>query len=260
MPSSVWITNARSGELVPAEVDWLIGRLFALNRDADLAQVVECSFRIFSALMQLRGRVDNIGHTITGEERTHIKRHVAKAGLKNDLLRLRQAARSRSELKYRKVWLAVSGKTRAALRVSVPPVIERRYDDQGRLIGFRRAPVDINTRTVAASIVQYGRKDIPTRLRFQSFAPSIDVVLPMIDAALDVLNAVGSHEGRKRKADDVANAFSEAVYDSHVQITGTEGITRNSILGRWEGTLAGFKTEIEDRFGVTLTINSLREA
>ena len=137
-------------------------------------------------------------------------------------------------------WARVPEKTRSRVwRPKVPPVVTRKLDAAGRLIGFERAPL---------RDVRY----------FQ--AHGLDMLVPMPQDVLDAIKAererieqTASTERRKRKRDQDEHAAIQAIRSAYQSLTGKKGgraIDRRN--GKLTGQLVRLGREVDEIFSTNL--------
>lgn len=250
-PKIAWIENATMGELVPPELDLLIKRLSLINSD-DTRLVVEHARKIYTAYQLWRWRVDSDGLRITGKKRLHVKRTPAARGLKDDLLRLFKTAAGGSAKEWKAAWFGVSGRARQVVSPPAPPIVDRQFDEKGKLVGFRRA-----------SLSSRGMKMVNAG-SLRAVVPSPEQTMPRIEAAL----AKGDFSS-KRVPDKVTYAFVLRVRDAYFALTGRKGLSYrdmndNSTLdpkgGFAHAGLVELATHINRQFDITvLSISRLRK-
>jgi hypothetical protein len=244
-----WVKHPISGELEPPEVHWFLAEFIAINSKgcAD-AVMLKHARRFYGLSLALRGRSDNLGHEIKGKTRQRAERVDANRGAKNDLLRLQTAAKSNSAKVFQKAWLAVPGKTHSLIWSPAPPIVERSFDDTGRLVGFRRERPDVSKLRQVA---------VPG---FSSLMPAAADALPLIEAAIRKLDAVPAAERRKRKPDySVKDELVSAVAAAYRDLTGRKGVTGKPDI-EIRGGLLDLGRKIDARFGTDIfTINRVRK-
>jgi hypothetical protein len=242
--AATWVENEIMGELVPPELACLVNRLKLVNVAADTRIVVEHSRKIYTACQLWRGCLDRYGFKISGSKRRRVERVKATRGLKDDLTRLLSVARGGSAKEWEKAWLGVAGEARSLVAPPAPPILERHLDDNGNLIGFRRAAP--------------AARPVVTAPRFQSVIPDMHEAIPRIEAALAERTFSG-----KREIDKMAYIFALRVCDAYLALAGKKGLTFDPSVGD-AGSLGGglldFANDIDDQFGTdVLTVRRLRD-
>jgi hypothetical protein len=235
-----WAVHKLSGVPEPHEIHWLIDRLTAINRIGSGA-VLQHAYKIHGVWLGLQGRDDHKGYKVRGKTRLRAERVKATRGAWNDLDRLRTAAKSDSPKIFQKAWLGVAGNTRRLVLQPTPPLVERKLDQDGKLIGFRRERFDAS-------------KLIPVKAgRFYSLIPGATDALPLIEAAIHKLGP--AVERRKRKRDDLAaieHELATAVRIAYRELTGQTGYTWNDKEHKHEGPLIDLWREIDAHFGTEI--------
>ncbi len=229
----------------------MVERLSQINRN-DSSLVVEHARKTYIAYLLWRWRVDSDGLRITGKVRLRVKRAIASRGLNDDLLRLLETAAGGSAKEWQTAWLGVSGRARQLVAPPAPPIIERRIDEQGRLICFRRAPLPT------------ARMKVVNAAGLSAVVPTPEETLPRIEAAL----ANRDFSGR-RVSDKLTYSFVLRVRDAYFALTGRKGLTfrelnDNSTLdpkgGFAEAGLLQLANDINRQFDTTvLSISRLRK-
>ena len=245
-----WVTNALTGEEVSPDLDWLIDRLASLNPLAvkDRPDVIaRHAHQVYGSWLALRWRGDTNAYKIKGEQRPRAVRIDAKRGLANDLRRLRRAARSKSDKRWRAAWLGVSGKTRSLFDPAPPSIVKRnQLDEAGRLVLIERADLDVSN-----------LKQVRVR-GLHALMPTAAAALPLIEGAIRKLGPAADR--RKRQSDDYFDEFVGAVCLAHRELTGAVGITWNTNAGKFDGVLVELGRDIVARFGTALfSIDRMRK-
>jgi hypothetical protein len=227
-------------ELVPPELDYLVGRLGLINPSADARLIIEHARKINTAYQLLRGRPDKRGVTLKGNIRKRAEPIAATRGLKDDLQRLLKAARGRSVKEWQTAWLGVSGAARSLIKPPAPPLI------QGR-----RAALDTrNTKLINVN-------------RLSAVIPSAQDSIPRIEAAL----AKGGFSS-KREADQLTDIFVLRVRDAYRALAGKKGLTYRELndtstldpKGGFKDGLIALAADIDTQFGTkVLTVSRLRK-
>ncbi len=198
-----WLTNALTREAVSPDLDWLIGRLAALNPTGANEHpdvVSNHAHEIRGRWWSWRSRDGNYAIRITGDVRPRAKPIPADAGATKELERLLRAAQGRTDKRWSTTWLGVSGKTHRLIGwPPVPPVVE------GERVNLAVRHRWVNVRGAHAIM--------PTRA---------DAV-QLIEAALRKHKANPIAERRKAKPDDLANDFVFAVCRAYRVLTGRRG-------------------------------------
>jgi hypothetical protein len=254
-PKIKWVKHPMSDDLEPPEIHWLIAQLVAINKKGCTDAVILKHARHIFGVWSLCGHSDNIGYRIKGKTRLRAERVKATRGAKNDLVRLLATAESGSDKVFQKAWLAVSGKTRGLVwSPAPPPIIERKYDETGKLVSFRRERFDAS-------------KLNPLKVeRFYALIPTAADALPLIEAAICKLEDTPAAERRKRKQDDpndlaaIEDELAIAVRVAYREATGRKGLTWNYTKGKFEGGLINLGRNIDARLGTKVfTLNRMRK-
>jgi hypothetical protein len=255
-PKIKWVIHPLSGVPEPSEIHWLIDRLTAINRmDCPGAVLAGHAYKIHGLLLGRQGRDDHSGHKIRRKNGLVAERVDAMRGARNDLIRLRTAAESGSERILRNAWLGVAGDTRRLVLPPPPPIVERQFDQDGKLVCFRRERFDASKwKSVKAG-------------RFYSLIPKADAALPLIESAIRKLDEVPAAERQKRKRDPRFNdlgaledELEDAVRNACRALTGRKGFKYKEEGQKYEGPLVDLGHDIDVRFGTkAFTINRLRK-
>ncbi len=237
------------GATISPDLAWLIDRL-AVNPpegcpgdyDAHVidrhAHVVEYhALQIRGHWLMWRWRGDNAAIRIRGTQRPYAKRVAADRGPENELKRLRAAARGRSDKRLQTAWLGVIRKTHSLIDwPPVPPPIRREVDSAGKLVAFERAAVGVSHRRVSVR-------------GHASILPRRTDAVPLIEAALQKLEAIPAAKRRKREQDTLADDAARAVCVAYFDLTGRAGITWDIDAEKYQGGLIDLARDIEARFG-----------
>lgn len=256
MTGRQWVVHELSGVPEPPEIHWLIGKLTATDRMGSSRAVLEHAHKIHSLLLGRQGRDDHAGHKIRRKNGLWAEPVAAMRGASNDLIRLRTAARSDSDKIWRNGWLAVAGNTRRFVwQPPPPPIIERQFDQDGKLIGFRRERFD------ASKLIRIKAG------RFYSLIPKPADALPLIEAAIRKLDEVPAAERSKRKRDPkfndlaaIEDELEDAVRKACRELIGRKGFKWEEEEQKYEGPLIDLGRAIDAHFGTKVfTINRLRK-
>jgi hypothetical protein len=247
-PAAGWIESEIMGELVPPELDYLVKRLKWVNQAAASWLVIEHARKIYTAYQLWRGSPDRYGFKVSGNKRRRVERVRATRGLKDDLKRLQKVALGGSLKEWETAWLGVSGQARSLVAPPAPPIVERQLDENGKLIGFRRA-----TPAFRAKIITIAKN---RELALSSVVPHPDETLPRVEAAL-----AEREFSREREIDKLVYTFALRVRDAYAALAGEVGITydahRETMV---DDRLIALGKDIDRQFGTNLlSVRRLRE-
>ena len=245
---------------VPPDLEWLVERLTQLNPNERKA-VVHHANKIYGWWLSLHGSNRDTGCRIAGKTRLRAKSVSAPRGAKNDLLRLRTAAKSGSAKIFQKAWLAVSGKTRRLVwKPTPPPIAALTFDKEtGKQVGHARATFDTSNLT-----------QIEVR-GLHVVMPTVAMALPLIETAIRKLYETPAALRRKRndpraldrKQDDpdyFVTEFVSAACAAHLDLTGAKGIAWDAYAEKYKGGMIDLGMDIEARFGTKLfTVDRMRK-
>jgi hypothetical protein len=234
-----WPFNTLAGDEVPPDVDWLIGRLANISTSRPDATVVRHAFGINSRLLDLRvrgrGTYDLRGSVKSG---FRVRPRPADRGLANELVRLERAARSGSQARWIRAWAAVSPRCRALVwHPAPPPVINREFDESGRLIRFERAA--LQEEMVGIDGVLIGPR--PT-----------NVLLAIVEARR-YLAATDRNKRRGNTRNDAADALAAAIRSAVFDLTGRAGFTRDPVKDTYSGPLVELGGAFDTQFGTRIS-------
>ena len=160
----------------------------------------------------------------------------ADRGIANELARLERAARSGSKGRWIKAWAAASPRCRDLVWHPAPPVIKLEFDENGRLIGFERAP--ILEEIVGIDEVLIG--------------PRGAGALAAIVEARRNLAATNRDHRRGNKRNDAADALAAAIRSAVLDLSGRVGFTRNPVEDTYSGPLVELGAAVDAHFGTRI--------
>jgi hypothetical protein len=226
----------------PPGLSWLIARLTPLKDNPELVR--RHALNIMGAVGSIRGRGDRYGYLFNpGSKGPRVPRYTR--GTARELEELRRAARRAIKQNDVKLWLeawaAVPHRTRVLVWAPpAPPVIERRRDATGRLIGFRRASIDDTFKDVF-TIFGPG---------FTMIAPHPRNGLPLIEQATQRLKATPANVRRKRTSDVLDADLGRAIKTAWVELTGKLPKPVLWINPKLDSPLIALARDIDARFAL----------
>jgi len=196
----------------PPGLSWLIARLTQLNDDPEMVR--PHALKIFGAVGSIRVRGDRYGYLFEPGKKERRKTVLPTRGPARELEELRRAARRAIRQNnvegWLTAWAAVPHRTRARVWVPpVPPVIDRRRDESGRLIAFRRT--SYNDILKGCTIWGPG---------FTMIVPPPTEALPLIEDAICGLRATPAKVRRKRTSDLLAANLAQTIKTAYAELTG----------------------------------------
>jgi hypothetical protein len=230
-----WPVNPIAGDMVPPDVDWLIVRLANINSTNRPNEVVaKHAFSICSGLLDLRvrgrGTYDLKGSIKSG---FRVQPRAANRGLAHELTRLERAARSGSKVRWIRAWTAVSPRCRTLVwHPAPPPVIKRKFDENGRLISFERAEIQEEIVGIDGVLI----------------APRATAALAAIVKARRNLAATPPDVRRGKKRNDEADALAAAIRSAVSDLTGRVGFTRDPVKDTYSGPLMELGAAVDAHF------------
>jgi hypothetical protein len=238
-PKPTWVMSSEAGQRVPPKVKWLIERL--AKETSDHEQVVDGAFLIFAAWLAREHRADIKGHRLLGRVRRRAVSSEASDGPTDELKRLLATAKGGSEKEFARRWLATSGFVKKLVLQMDQPKTEERYDEHGRLVGFRRKSID----AAGMKLVKAGG--------FTIWIPQAKDAQPKIEDALAKLSSMppGDIKRLRAKAVEITEAqFVEVICDVYTKLTGKVGISYSSIEhGLRDTSLITLWHDIDVEFG-----------
>lgn len=227
----------------PPGLAWLIARLAQSNPDPELVR--PHALEIMGAVGSIRGRGDRYGYLFEPGKKERHKTVRPSRGPARELEELRRAARraiKRNDVKgWLTAWAAVPRRTRVLVWVPpVPPVIDCRRDETGRLIAFRRASYDD---TLKGVFTIWGPG-------FTIIVPPPTEALPLIEDATRRLRATPANVRRKRTSDLLAADLGHAIKTAYVELTGKlpkPVLRKNS---RLDSRLIALARDVDARFAL----------
>ena len=210
--------------------------------------------RVIEALRRLKGDADPVGierlavdilwHMyMLKAQQAEVRRLAKSVGPAKELRDIERTARKAAGGKildaWDAAWAKVPGKIRSRLwRPKVPPVVSRKLDATGRLVGFERAPL---------RDVRY----------FQ--ASGLNMLVPKPQDVLDAIKAerkrteqMAGAERRKRKRDPAEHAAIKAIRSAYQNLTGNKGGRTTDVNGRLTGRFVRLGREIDEIFSTNL--------
>ena len=224
----------------PPGLSWLIARLAQLNNAPEIVR--PHALKILGTVGFIRARGDRYGYLFEPGKKERHKTVLPSRGPARELEELRRAARR--AIKQNNVegwltaWAAVPHRTRGLVWVPpVPPVIDCRRDESGRLIAFRRT--SYNDSLKGCTIWGPG---------FTMIVPPPTEALPLIEVAICRLRATPAKVRRKRTSDLLAANLGHTIKTAYAELTGKlpkPVLRKNS---RLDSGLISLARDIDARF------------